>query len=57
VARGLGRLLLRGLAGGDVEGVELAAGGGLDDGVAGGIVRDVAAKDSILRTVLLQYAG
>lgn len=42
-----------GLARGDVEDVELAASGGLDDGVAGGIVRDVVAVDDVVVPVAL----
>jgi len=42
-----------GLARGDVEDVELAASGGLDDGVAGGIVRDVVAIDDVVVPVAL----
>lgn len=42
-----------GLARGNVEDVELAASGGLDDGVAGGIVRDVVAVDDVVVPVAL----
>jgi len=42
-----------GLARGNVEDVELAASGGLDDGVAGGIVRDVVAIDDVVVPVAL----
>lgn len=42
-----------GLGGRDVQDVELAAGGGLDDGVAGGVVGDVVAVDDIVVPVAL----
>jgi len=42
-----------GLARGDVEDVELAAGGGLDDGLAGGVVGDVVAVDDVVIPVAL----
>lgn len=47
--RGLGRV--RGLR--DVEGVELAAGGGLGDGLAGWVVGDVVAIDDVVVPVSL----
>nr|POE79758.1 hypothetical protein CFP56_07823 [Quercus suber] len=42
-----------GLGGGDVEGVELAAGGGLDDVLAGRVVGDVVAVDDVVVPVAL----
>jgi len=56
VARGLGGGGGLGggwLAGGDVKGVELAASGGLGDGVAGWVVRDVVAVDDVVVPVAL----
>ena len=44
---------LAGLRGWDVEGVELAAGGGLGDGLAGWVVGDVVAVDDVVIPVAL----
>nr|POE66119.1 hypothetical protein CFP56_54381 [Quercus suber] len=52
-ARMTGRLAARGLGRGDVEGVELAAGGGLDDMLAGGVMGDVVPVDDVVIPVAL----